>query len=158
MQTLRERIEERVHRYKRERRFVLPAMLDMQREFKYVPREGLEVLADYVSCHMSELYAVATFYKSLSLVPRGKHMIKLCDGTACHIRGAIDLLDHVTRELNIKCGETTMDGLFSLETVNCLGACAISPVVAIDEKFYGKMTMEQLSVILESYKPKVTEL
>ena len=101
---------------------------------------------------MSSLYSMATFYKALSLKPKGKHIIKLCDGPACHIRGASPLRDGVRRLLGIDADETTEDGVFSLELVNCLGSCALAPVLVVDETYYGKMTLEKLPGILAQYR------
>ena len=121
-------IEEIIHNYPAEQRYSLAIMQDMQRQFNYIPRDGMEALAEYLGCALSVLYSMATFYKALSLKPKGKHIIKLCDGTACHIRGSMTLKEGVTRALGIDDGETTEDGLFSLELVNCLGSCALAPV------------------------------
>lgn len=96
--------------------------------------------------------AMATFYKALSLVPKGEHIIKCCDGTACHIRGASTLIDGIERELGIGPGETTKDGLFSFETVNCLGSCALAPVLVVDDVYYGKVTLEKLREIIEDVR------
>ena len=113
---------------------------------------GREISADYLNCPLSSLYSMATFYKALSLKPKGEHIIKLCDGTACHIRGSSSLKDGITRLLGIDDGETTPDGLFSLELVNCLGSCALAPVVVIDDTYYGKMTVEKLPGLLDTYR------
>lgn len=150
----REQIAETISAYPKERRFALAAMQDMQRRFSYVPQEGLEMLAVHLDCPAAELYSMATFYKALSLVPRGKHIIKLCNGTACHIRGAASLRDRVEFLLGIKDGETTADETFTLEVVNCLGACASGPVLMIDDTFYGNVTAEKLPGILASYQGK----
>lgn len=145
-----------VMKYPQERRFALAAMQDMQRALSYIPREGLELLAEHLQCPMAELYSMATFYKALSLRPRGKHIIKLCNGTACHIRGSVNLRNCVSEILGIEAGETTPDGLFTLEIVNCLGACASSPVILIDDTFYGNVTTEQVPEILSAYGEKET--
>jgi NADH-quinone oxidoreductase subunit E len=134
--------------YPKEKRFSLAIMQDLQRRLGYVPREGLELLAAYLGVKVSSLYAMATFYKALSLTPKGEHVIKVCDGTACHIRGAPVLLDVLERTLHVKPGETTADGLFTLETVNCLGACAIAPVMVVDERYFSKVKPEQIDDIL----------
>lgn len=147
-----EEIQTVLSRYPKDQRYALAAMQDMQRQFHYLPREGLSALSEHLSCPFSQLYAMATFYKAFSLSPKGKHVIKLCDGTACHIRGGSLLLEGVTRELGIKPGETTADGLFTLELVNCLGSCAIAPVILIDDTFYGKMTLERLPGVLNEYR------
>lgn len=100
---------------------------------------------------VSELYAIATFYKTLSLTPKGKHIIRVCDGTACHIRGSVTLLDSIQSVLGIAPDETTSDGLYSLEVVNCLGACALAPVMIIDDVWYGQMTAEKLPEVLKTH-------
>ena len=133
-------------------RYSLAIMQDMQKKYNYIPREGMELLAEYLSCPLSSLYSMATFYKALSLKPKGKHIIKLCDGTACHIRGSSSLRDSVERILGIKDGETTPDGAFSLELVNCLGSCALAPVMVVDETYHGKVAVDKLGEILNSYR------
>lgn len=149
---LTDKINEIIHNYPAEQRYSLAIMQDMQREFNYIPREGMEALAEYLGCALSVLYSMATFYKALSLKPKGKHIIKLCDGTACHIRGSMTLKEGVTRALGIEDGETTEDGLFSLELVNCLGSCALAPVMVVDDVYYGKMTMEKLPEVIDQYR------
>lgn len=148
----REEIREILGQYPQEQRYSLAIMQDLQRKYNYIPKEGMEALAEYLGCPLSSLYSMATFYKALSLKPKGKHIIKLCDGTACHIRGSATLRDGVGRILGIGDGETTEDGLFSLELVNCLGSCALAPVMVVDETYYGKVTMEKLPEILSSYR------
>ena len=154
MRVCEEEIKRIVHCYPTERRFVLAAMQDMQRAFSFVPKEGMKFLAEYLSCPMSELYSLVTFYKALSLLPGGKHTIKLCDGTACHIRGSMNLKTYMCGLLDIEPGEVTADGLFSLEIVNCLGACASGPVIMIDEEIFGNVTADSISDILDSYRRK----
>ena len=149
---MNEIITEIIHNYPAEQRYSLAIMQDMQRQFNYIPREGMEALAEYLGCALSVLYSMATFYKALSLKPKGKHIIKLCDGTACHIRGSLTLKEGITRALGIEDGETTEDGLFSLELVNCLGSCALAPVMVVDDVYYGKMTMEKLPEVIEQYR------
>lgn len=148
----REEIMAILEQYPAEQRYSLAILQDLQRKYNYIPREGMEALSDYLGCPLSSLYSMATFYKALSLKPKGKHIIKLCDGTACHIRGASTLCDGIMRNLGIGDGETTEDGLFSLELVNCLGSCALAPVMVVDETYYGKMTMEKLPGVLDSYR------
>lgn len=152
MQVSLDEIMEILRRYPKEQRYCLAMMQDMQRQYNYIPREGMEALAEYLGCPLSSLYSMATFYKALSLKPKGRHIIKLCDGTACHIRGANTLCDGVRRVLGIGADETTEDGLFSLELVNCLGSCALAPVMVVDDTYYGKMTMEKLPDILAKYR------
>ena len=156
MQISMDEIAAILQQYPKEQRYCLAIMQDMQRRYNYIPREGMEALADYLGCPLSSLYSMATFYKALSLKPKGRHIIKLCDGTACHIRGASTLCDGVRRILGIGADETTEDGLFSLELVNCLGSCALAPVLVVDDTYYGKMTMEKLPGVLDQYREEVT--
>ena len=145
-------VEALIEAYPRDLRFALAVMQDMQRLYNYVPREGLEALAKYLDCPLSALYSMATFYKALSLKPKGKHIIKVCDGTACHIRGSMNIISAIERELGINPDETTEDGEFSLELVNCVGACALAPVIVLDDKYYGNLTPESLSGIIKSVR------
>jgi NADH-quinone oxidoreductase subunit E len=125
---------------------------DIQHTFGYIPREGFAILSRYLNVKTAQLYAMATFYRALSLKPKGKHVIRVCDGTACHLRGAPVLLDSLERILGIKAGETSGDGLFTVEIVNCLGACAIAPVMVVDERYYSKVRPDQVEGILETYR------
>jgi len=138
--------------YPKDKRHTLAILQDVQRRFGYIPKEALEAVSVYLDIKLSALYSMATFYRALSLKPRGKHLIKICDGTACHIRGAPVLLDALKRALGIKPGETTADGLFTLKTVNCLGACAIGPVMVVDEKYYSKVKPDEVEGILKTYR------
>jgi len=119
-----------------------------------VPKESLDAVSVYLGIKISALYSMATFYRALSLKPKGKHVIRVCDGTACHIRGAPVLLDTLERTLGIRAGETTGDGLFTVETVNCLGACAIAPVMVVDGQYHPKVMPDQVGTILKSYRRK----
>ena len=152
MQADLQAIADILHNYPAQQRYSLAMLQDMQRHFNYIPREGMEALANYLDCPLSSLYAMATFYKALSLKPKGRHIIKLCDGTACHIRGSVNLVSGVERLLGIQAGETSADGQFSLELVNCLGSCALAPVMVVDDTYYGKVTMERLPGILAQYR------
>ena len=136
----------------KDRRHALAIMQDMQRQYNYIPREGLEALAKHLECPLSGLYSMATFYKALSLKPKGKHIIKVCDGTACHMRGSVNLIGGISREIGIGPDETTGDGEFSLELVNCLGSCALAPVMVIDGTYYGNVTMESLPDIFKTLR------
>ena len=143
-----------IQTYPREKRFSLAILQDLQRKFGYVPKEAMEALSLYLDIKQSALYSMATFYRALRLKPRGKHVITICDGTACHIRGGPVLLDALQRCLQIKPGENTPDGLFSLETVNCLGACAIAPLMVVDGQFHSKVKPADVGKILETYRRK----
>ena len=140
--------------YPSEKRYSLAILQDLQRKFGYISRECLEAVAQNLNIKLSALYSMVTFYRALSLKPRGKHFIKVCDGTACHIRGTPALLDALQRTLKIKPGETTDDGLFTLETVNCVGACAIAPVMVIDEQYHPKVKPDVVEKILAAYRGK----
>ena len=150
---MKEKIKEITDQYPPERRFALSILQDVQREFNYIPEEALPLIKEHVGISEGSLYAIATFYKALSLKPKGKHIIKLCDGTACHMRGASNLVGEIQRQLGIMPGERTEDGQFSLELVNCVGSCALAPVMIVDETYYSKVTMDGLSGILDAHKP-----
>jgi len=134
---------------------LISIMLDIQSEYSYLPKDALIRVSEQLNIPLINVYSVATFYKSFSLEPRGKHLITLCLGTACHVRGAPDVLNEIENQLNVKVGETTPDNNFTLETVRCLGTCAIGPVITIDGKYYGQMNSKKLHSILKKYEKKV---
>ena len=146
------RIREVIFRYPAEKRFSLAIMQDMQREFNYVPREAMNAISEYLQIPLSKLYGMATFYKALSLNPKGKYVIKVCDGTACHIRSSMVILSELKKLLGIQAEEITPDGLFSIETVNCVGACALAPVMVINGEYHGKLTPQDIAGIIGGYK------
>ena len=146
------RIREIATKYPAEARFSLPILQDIQRQFKYIPRESLPLIKEHLGVREGQLYALATFYKALSLKPKGKHIIRLCDGTACHMQGSSTLITGIRMILGIGPGELTKDGQFSLECVNCVGSCALAPVLIIDDTYYAKVTTEKLVTILASYQ------
>ncbi|MDF2653922.1 MAG: NAD(P)H-dependent oxidoreductase subunit [Bacillota bacterium] len=139
-------------KYPAERRFSLAVMQDIQRAFNYIPKEAMIEISEYLNIPFSQLYSMATFYKALSLEPKGKYIIKVCDGTACHIRSSMVILSELQKLLGIDAGEITRDGLFSVETVNCLGACALAPVMVINNEYHGKLTPQDLSEIIRGYR------
>lgn len=143
-----------VESYPRDKRYSLAILQDLQRSFGYVPKEAFKELSRYLRIKVSALYSMATFYRALSLKPKGKHVIRVCDGTACHIRGAPVLLDALQRTLGIQAGETTEDGIFTVETVNCLGACAIAPVMVVDGQYHPKVKPDQVETILKTYRER----
>jgi NADH-quinone oxidoreductase subunit E len=146
-----------VKNYPHEKRYTLAILQDIQHQFGYIPPEALEIAARHLDMKTAPLYAMATFYRALSLTAKGRHIIKVCDGTACHLRGAPILLSTLENTLGIKPGQTGADGLFSLETVNCLGACAIAPVMVVDDQYYSKVSPGQVQEILNLYKEKASE-
>lgn len=127
---------------------------DVQDIYNYLPAAALERVAEKLGFSRSHVYRVATFYSSFSLEERGRHVIRVCDGTACHLRGAVNLREEITRQLDIEPGETTPDKLFTLEMVACLGACALAPVMTVDSTYYGKLTAERVRQALDSYRER----
>lgn len=125
---------------------------DIQEEHRYLPKEALVQVSQMLNIPQSQIYGVATFFKAFSLEPRGKHLIKVCLGTACHVRGANRILERVALDLNTEPGETTDDLAFTLETVNCVGCCALGPVVVIDETTFGQMSTDKVGPMLEKYR------
>lgn len=141
-----------IQRYPKEQRFTLAILQDIQRKHKYIPKEALEALAEYLEVPVSRLYGMATFYKALSLTPKGKYIITVCDGTACHVAGSMVALDEIEKSLGIKAGQTTEDLKFSINTVNCIGCCAIAPVMMINDRYYGNLTPKMVKEILDEYR------
>jgi len=133
---------------------VIQMLQDIQHEYRYVPREAVAQLSSTLDIPEPQIYHIATFYKAFSLEPRGKHEIKVCLGTACHIKGGKRIAEGFERSLNVKAGKTTSDKMFTLETVNCLGACALAPLVQVDEDNHGKMTMEKVNKVIKTYTDK----
>ena len=129
-------VDELIGIHGRDNEALIPIMQSINEEYRYLPGNMLKYVSQELDIPLSQVYHVATFYTSYSLTPRGKHTIKVCMGTACHVRGSPRVLDEIVRTLEIDPGETTGDGLFTLETVNCLGACAIGPVVVIDDEYH----------------------
>lgn len=137
--------------YQRDQGMLIPILQDVQAEFHYLPREALLEISEGLDIPLSQVYSVATFFKSFSLEPRGRHLINICLGTACHVRGAVRVLERIEEELGIKRGETTKDLKFTLETVNCVGACALGPVAKIDEQYWGEIKTDKVKPLLERY-------
>lgn len=149
--------DEIIKKYPQNERFILAMMQDIQKEYNFIPKEALEKIADYLNVPMTRLYGMATFYKALSLKPKGKNIIKVCAGTACHVRGSTLILNEIEKQLNIKAGQTTEDGKFSIEIVNCLGACALAPVIVINDKYYGKVKPTEVKEIIDLYRGESNE-
>ena len=147
------KVDEIIYKYKAEKSSLIGIFQDIQQEYRYLPREAITRVVDRLGIPITQAYAVATFYKSFSLVPRGEHEIHVCLGTACHLRGGQRLVENFERTLNVKAGGTTKDRKFTLETVNCLGACALAPLVRVDQKNYGKMAGDKVAKIIKEYRP-----
>ncbi len=125
---------------------------DIQKHYRYLPIDALKLVAKKMNLPIAQIYGVATFYKTFSLTPKGKHHICVCTGTACHVRQAPVIVDCLTRALGISPGETTKDGEITYETVNCLGACALGPLVTVDEEYLGNMTVNKMNEALHELR------
>ena len=120
--------------------------------YGYLPRKVQETIAEGLGISLSEVYGVVTFYSQFSLTPKGKNRISVCLGTACYVKGSDKILEEVEKQLGIKCGECTEDGLFSIDSCRCVGACGLAPVMMIGEEVYGKLTPDKVKGILDSYR------
>lgn len=140
-----------LEKYPGEPRYLISLMQDVQALYNYISPDHLNLICDHVGVPRTRAWSVATFYKSFSLEPRGEHEIKVCLGTACHLKGGPRLVEGLERELKIKRGQTTSDLMFTLETVNCLGTCAMAPVVMIDEEYLGGATVRSTRKLLKGF-------
>jgi NADH:ubiquinone oxidoreductase subunit E len=131
---------------------LIEVLQDIQETHNYLPQELLKDVAQELKIPLIEVFRVANFYKAFTLKPRGKHLLSVCMGTACHVRGAPKLADEVLGQLNVKPGDTTEDGEFTVETVNCLGACALGPVVVLDGEYYDHMTPGKLRILIQQVR------
>ena len=138
-------------RYQHDKSLMVSVLQDIQAEYRYLPEEALTEVSHSLGVPLSHVYSVATFFRAFNLEPTGRHLINVCMGTACHVRGAIRILEKLERELGLKPGETTKDLNFTLGTVNCVGACALGPIVITDGEYNGQMTAEKVDPILEKY-------
>ncbi len=130
---------------------IIQVLLDVQNELFYLPKEVLEYVSASLGVPVSRSYHLATFYKAFSLKPKGKYPIAVCTGTACHVQGALRIIDQISRELHIKEGETTPDNKFSIESVRCLGCCGLAPVVTVGKNLHGKVPLSKVAKILQKY-------
>jgi len=146
-----DRIDEIINKYHGEASALIQILLEIQSEKRWLPKQALERVSERLQVPLTRIKHIATFYKAFSQVPKGRHEINICLGTACHVRGAPRVLDTLEELTGIKPGETDADMKFSLETVNCLGCCALGPVVEIDGKTHGKMTTAETADVLKNY-------
>lgn len=146
-----DRIDRIIDKYACETGVLIQLLLDVQRELNWIPPEAIIRINKRLKIPVSEIYRVASFYTALSLKPRGRHLVRVCLGTACYVRGAPRILDSVERTLTIRTGKTTPDGKFTLETVNCLGCCALGPVVEIDGQYHGRLSSANVEKLLSHY-------
>lgn len=146
---MNQQLEETLVKYKGERGDLIPLLQEVQARFGYLPEEAMRGIAKFLRLSESTLYGVVTFYAQFKFTPVGKHTIKVCRGTACHVRGVSRILEEAEKQLGIKPGETTSDLEYTLETIACFGSCALAPVMVVDETVYGKMTPEKVTKIMK---------
>ena len=130
---------------------LIPLLQDIQGIYNYLPENALKDISAFVDIPLSRVYGVATFYNQFRLTPIGENVIKVCRGTACHVKNSANILVAIENELNVKAGETTRDKKFTLEVVNCIGACSIAPVILVNEDYYGRLAVKDVSKILKTY-------
>ena len=133
---------------------LLAILTDIQKEYNWLPPQALKIVAEELGMHLIDVYGVASFYHAFSLSPRGKHVVTVCQGTACHVRGAPFILDRIKNQLGVNPGCTTKDEQFTLETVNCLGACALAPIVVVDGDYHGQATVQKADGMLARYSKR----
>jgi NADH-quinone oxidoreductase subunit E len=147
-------IEKIIREHRGEKSALIAMLQDVQHEYTYLPQEVLAHLSRTLGVPLSRTYSLATFYRAFSLKPKGKYPIAVCLGTACHVRGAVKVLEKFERLLNIKTGQTTPDLNFGLEQVRCLGCCGLAPVVTIGPDLYGKLSLTKVDQIIKPYQRK----
>ncbi len=145
-------LEKRINKYRPEKDGVIPVLQEINREYGYLPEEALKLVARRLDVPLIQVYSIATFYTAFSLKPRGRHLINVCLGTACFVKGGRRILEKLERELEIKAGEAAKDLKFSLETVHCIGCCSLAPVMRIGKDTYGRLRQGKISEILKRYK------
>lgn len=147
-----DKIKHTIETFKEIKGALIPVLHEVQDTYGYLPEEVLEVVSEGLNVPLSEIYGVASFYHFFSLEPKGEHIIRVCLGTACYIKGAQAILDTLAKELNVAVQKTTEDGKFTLEATRCLGACGLAPVMTIGEKVYGKVAATDIPKILKEYQ------
>lgn len=146
-----EKVDKIIDRYPAKQGILIQLLLDIQNEFNWIPEAAIVRISERLQVPVSQIYRIASFYKVMSLAPIGRHLIQVCLGTACHVRGGPKILDKVEECLKIKTGGTTSDMKFTLRRVNCLGCCALGPVMVVDNDYHGKITTAKVKEVLESY-------
>ena len=152
MNVTKEKIHAIIHKHKGLKKNLIAILLDVQNTYAYLPPEAIRFVAAELAMPLIDIIDVATFYRAFSLKPRGKHVVTVCLGTACHVRGGSKILEEFERKLDLKAGETTADKTFTLETVACLGCCAIGPVVVVGRDYHRHTTLSKVSTILKKYQ------
>ena len=146
-----DKIDQIIDKYQDDASSLIQVLLEIQRENRWLPKEVLEKVSKKLKVPLNRIQHIATFYKAFSLIPKGRHEIHVCMGTACHVRGSPRILDAVHRNTGIRPGETDLDLKFSLETVNCLGCCALGAVMVVDGEYHGKMAPAKAEDVLKNY-------
>jgi NADH-quinone oxidoreductase subunit E len=141
-----------IENYNKSRGSLIGLMQDISESYGYLPQIVLEEISEKLNVPLSHLYSLATFYTSFRFEPMGDHHCSICVGTACHVRGASGVVDAIERELDIKAGQTTKDGKFTVETVNCLGTCALGPLVVIDNDYHSNLDQRKAVKLLKQYE------
>lgn len=149
---MKEQLEEIIAKYKDTPGALIPVLHEAQKLYGYLPFEVQKIIADGLDIPVAKVYGVVTFYSQFSLTPKGKYRISVCLGTACYVKGAAEILDKLKERLSIDVGECTDDGLFSLDSCRCIGACSLAPVVTINEEVYGKLVPEDIDGIIDKYE------
>lgn len=147
-----DKVDQIVEQYGGEKRSLIGVLHDTQSEYNYLPKEVLIRVAERLEVPLSQVIRVASFFSAFSLEPRGRHLVNVCLGTACHVRGGTRLLTRIEKDLGIKDGETSEDLQFTLRTVRCLGACALGPIMVVDQRYFGKMAPARVSDVLKRYQ------
>ena len=147
-------IDKIIEQYNSKKSALIPILQKIQAKNRWLPPEILQHVSEKLDVPLIDVYSLATFYKSFYLYPRGKHIITVCSGTACHVRGGPKVLAELQNQLNIDVEETTPDKNFTLETVRCLGACALGPLMVVDKKYYGQMNTKKVASTLKKYSKK----
>ena len=145
-------IDKIIDKYEGDSGSLIQALIEIQNEFRWLPKEALEKVSEKLDVPLNRIQHIVTFYKGFSLVPKGRHEVHVCTGTACHVRGAPRLLDSVQDLIGIRPGETDLDMKFSLDTVSCVGCCALGPVMVVDDDYHGKMAPAKSEEVLKNYE------
>jgi NADH:ubiquinone oxidoreductase subunit E len=154
VETISIKVRSVLNKHDFQKKALIPILQDIQAEYNYLPELALRIVAHSLEIPLIDVVGVATFYRAFSLKPRGKHVVTVCLGTACHVRGGPKILAEFQKRMDLNPGETSVDGLFTLETVACLGCCAIGPVVVVDGNYYAQTTVRKVDGILKKYLKK----
>lgn len=152
-----QRVKEAIDRFRDMKGALIPVLHEVQDTYGYLPEDVLHLVSDELGIPMTDIYGVTSFYSFFSLEPKGEHIIRVCMGTACYIKGAQSLIDRIGTDFGIKPGETTKDGKFTLEATRCLGACGLAPVMTIDDDVHGRLMQGDIPKVLKKYSEPAKE-